>query len=180
VVGGVNVTVCLVRHGRTTFGRDDLLCGWSDPPLDEVGVAHARELAKTLAARNFERVWTSDLLRAQQTAVLISGAEPHVDARLREIDLGDLDGKRFDSCDAGTQAALIAFDGFQAPGGESVDSFRERVLGFVSDLPSGDHLVVTHGGVIRLLLRMFGRDRRVGPCEFVDLAIPATSHRLQR
>lgn len=167
----------LVRHGRTTFGERGLLCGWSDPPLDEVGRAQASGLATDLAGRAFDSVWSSDLTRALETARLITGSEPRPDERLRELDLGDLDGKRFEECSADVQAGLIAFDGFEAPGGESVASLDRRVRTFLAELGAGHHLVVTHGGVIRLLLRTFAEDRQLAACEAVEMTIPREASR---
>ena len=53
---------------------------------------------------------------------------------------------------------LARFEGFAAPGGESFAELRARVLGFLDGLGSGRHLVFTHGGVVRLLLREVGED----------------------
>jgi probable phosphoglycerate mutase len=120
-------------------------------------------------------VWTSDLRRAVETATIIASGEPTPDARLRELDFGTLEGKRWNECPADIQAALLAFEGFVAPGGESVEALRVRVGSFLADLPPGDHLIVTHGGVIRCLLSARGEDRRVGPGAIVELAVPSES-----
>jgi probable phosphoglycerate mutase len=169
----MTVMICLVRHGRTSFGERGLLCGWSDPPLDDVGRLQAEGLARRLEGRAFDRVWSSDLERARVTARIVAGFDPILDMRLRELDLGSLDGMTFDDCAAEVQAGLIAFDGFHAPGGESVTSLEQRVNAFFAELDPGTHLVVTHGGVIRLLLRAEGQgDRSVGPCEIVELTLP--------
>jgi probable phosphoglycerate mutase len=168
----MTVKLCLVRHGRTVFGERGVLCGWSDPPLDPEGRSQAVALSEALGGRAFNGIWSSDLVRAIETARLVTGVEPTVDERLRELDLGDLDGLRFDDCASDLQAGLIAFDGFHAPGGESVTSLEKRVQAFLAELWPGDHLIVTHGGVIRLLLRTMGRDRSVGPCEVVELTLP--------
>jgi len=61
----------------------------------------------------------------------------------------------------GHRDALMAFDDFEAPGGETLEGVRARVLDFVSNLPAGRHLVFTHGGVIRILTRDLGIDRFV-------------------
>lgn len=168
----VTVNVFMVRHGRTSFTARGLLCGWSDPPLDDEGVAQARILASALGGRMFDGIWSSDLRRAVETARLATGIEPVRDGRIRELDLGDLDGMRFDQCLPDVQAGLIAFDDFAAPGGESVTDLGARVHSFLAELPAGDHLVVTHGGVMRLLLRGADGDRPVAPCELVELQLP--------
>ncbi|MGH2747566.1 MAG: hypothetical protein ACRDKB_06545, partial [Actinomycetota bacterium] len=40
---------------------------------------------------------------------------------------------------------------------------RSRILAFTDTLSDGRHLVFTHGGVIRVLLRLMGRDHQLPP-----------------
>ena len=152
----------LVRHGATSWSEAGRLCGWTDVALSPAGRARASALAPRLGRRGFDGVWSSDLSRALETARLAAG-EPVADARLREIDFGDLEGCRWDQLDASTREALLGFDGFRAPGGGSAGDLRARAASFVGNLPPGRHLVVTHGGVIRALLRERGCERRVEP-----------------
>lgn len=93
-----------------------------------------------------------------------------LDERLREFDFGEIEGKRFDDLEDKIQKGLLLFDGFVAPGGEAVDTFRDRVAGFFAGLTHGRHLVVTHGGVIRLLMREQGSDLRIDPGGLVHLS----------
>jgi probable phosphoglycerate mutase len=95
------------------------------------------------------------------------------DRRLRELHFGELEGARWEECAPMIRDHLVRFDGFQAPGGESVDQLRSRVLDYVAALPEGDHLVFTHGGVIRLLLREIGTDHAVPPGSVTTLTWPA-------
>ena len=163
--------IVLVRHGATEWSEAKLITGTADVSLSELGRVQAQELASRLAGTPFDQVVSSDLIRAIETAKIIA-RPPRIDDRLRELDMGDLEGKRWDELAASVQEALIGFDGFVAPGGESVDAMKERVRSFVSDLGSGTHLLVTHGGVIRLFLREAGReDRPIAPCEVVELEV---------
>jgi probable phosphoglycerate mutase len=75
------------------------------------------------------------------------------------------------------QGALLEFGGFEAPGGESVAAFGQRVVGFLRGLPGGEHALFTHGGVIRVLLREAGRDPRVAPGEFLRLRLNGRGER---
>jgi probable phosphoglycerate mutase len=86
----------------------------------------------------------------------LTAGEATPDRRLRELDFGELEGKRWEDVDSSSRQALVRFEGFVAPGGESVAQLEERVGGFLAELEPGDHLVVTHGGVIRLLARRRG------------------------
>ena len=133
------------------------LQGWTDVPLSDRGRQQARTLGLHLAEVEFEGVWSSDLSRAVETAMIVA-RQPDSDARLRELDFGSLEGSRWDALDDAARAELVAFDDFVAPGGESMRQLKTRVLEFVNDLEPGRHLVVSHGGVIRMLARECGGD----------------------
>jgi probable phosphoglycerate mutase len=150
----------LVRHGETPASRGRTLAGWTNVPLTERGEEQASALRPVLASGEFDGVWSSDLERALRTARLAWG-EPSQDERLREMSFGELEGRPWDTLDGPYQAGLVRFEGFAAPGGESFDRLRERVLSFVDELPAGRHLLFTHGGVVRLLSREAGEDHFV-------------------
>ena len=170
----------LVRHGETPSSRDGVLAGWTDVPLTEVGQDQARALRPVLATQTFTSVWSSDLDRTMTTARLAYG-ETATDRRLRELHFGELEGQPWREIDARHMAALMAFEGFAAPGGESLVDLRLRVLAFVDDLAPGRHLIFTHGVVIALLGREVGQKELVptGTLRVIDwtnrrpLAAPA-------
>jgi probable phosphoglycerate mutase len=59
--------------------------------LNELGRGQARALAQTLGATPFDGLYSSDLVRARETAEIIAeqlGLPFHFDSRLREIDVG--------------------------------------------------------------------------------------------
>ena len=147
----------LVRHGETTSSRDGILAGWVDVPLTEQGEAQAKAVRPVLDGSEFAGVWSSDLKRALHTAFLAWG-QPVADPRLREVNFGELEGKSWETLDPSYKKALIDFEGFDPPGGETLEEVRERVAGFLSELSPGRHLLFTHGGVIRLLTREVGHD----------------------
>lgn len=158
----------LVRHGESLASREGSLAGWRDVALTEAGRAQARALQELLHAESFSSVWSSDLSRAAETARLAWG-EPRVDPRLREMDFGELEGCDWHSLDEHRRVELLEFVHFRSPGGESYDELRERVLGFVAELPPGRHLLFTHGVVIRMLLWELGEDRLVPTATVVAL-----------
>ncbi len=148
----------LVRHGQTVANAASQFSGHSDVPLTAQGEQEARALRPLLADTTFDGVWSSDLQRAVRTAQLAC-RDPTPDPRLRELDFGELEGQRWDQVEPALGEALVAFDGFQAPGGESTAAFERRVMSFVDQLPPGRHLLVAHGGVVRLLTRKLGLNR---------------------
>lgn len=151
------VILWLVRHGETDWNAAGRFQGWTDVPLNEAGRAQAERLRALLEAHDFDGVWSSDLVRAVDTARIAVG-EPAVDRRLRELDFGDLEGAVWGDLDSEIKAALKEFESFRSPGGESAAAFVERVFGFLDDLPPGRHVVFAHGGVIRAIGRVCGSD----------------------
>lgn len=148
----------MVRHGETAYNRDRRLVGWTDLPLTVRGRRQACVLRPRLAGVRFTGVWSSDLMRARETARLAYG-EAVADARLRELDFGRLEGAVWDELEPTYREAFLAFEHLAAPGGETSGALRARVLDFVGTLLPGRHLVFTHGGVIRTLLREIGDEQ---------------------
>jgi broad specificity phosphatase PhoE len=131
----------LVRHGVSTGNISGSLLGQSDYPLKGDGEAQARAVAEVLAPLGPMPVYCSDLQRARQTAECIAAAWPGIevrpDRRLREIDLGEYEGRSWEelSDDEALGAALEA-DPYNTalPGGESLALLKERVLAAVDEI----------------------------------------------
>ena len=129
-----------------------------------VGFRAPQQLAATWFGRAPRFLFTSDLKRAQQTASVFAArfaVEPLVDARLREVDLGQWDGKRWDDVmrsDAVLREHWVKNWVIQeAPGGESFADVIQRTGAWLSSLlgsTSDDDLVlaIAHAGSIRALL----------------------------
>jgi len=83
------------RHGRTEWNLQDKIQGQADIPLDDFGLAQAREAASRLAALAPTRLFASDLQRAAATAGELSSLTDlkiDYDEALREIDVDDWAG----------------------------------------------------------------------------------------
>ena len=159
----------LVRHGQSTWNAVGRWQGWADPPLSPTGEDQAREASANLDGTRFGAVASSDLQRARTTAeVLAEGlglGAVAVDAGLRERDVGDWEGFTGDEIDQrwpGLRDAWRRGDVPNPPNGEQNPAIVERVLAALgrldADHPDDDVLVVTHGGVIRILGRHLGGD----------------------
>ncbi len=157
----------LVRHGETGGAATGRYTGRRDIALNHTGTAQVAAL-RVIADHEYTSRWTSDLTRCVETARLM-GVDATPTAELREFDFGSIEGLRWDELDEGTQQQLLDFDGFEAPDGERVADFGARIDAFVDGLGPGHHLLVTHGGVIRHLLRRTGIDARVEPGSWRDL-----------
>lgn len=85
----------LVRHGETDWNREERIQGYSDTRLNENGIAQAEAAADFLKDKHIGLIVSSDLARAKKTAEIIAkatGAEIVLDAALREMDFGSLEG----------------------------------------------------------------------------------------
>lgn len=155
-------SITLVRHGESTWNELGLIQGQNDQAqLSDVGRHQARAVAETLRSVGFDRLVTSDLTRARETAEII-GAElnlvPTADPLLRERCFGVLEGEPHEMLDSGRSGVLhgVLVDPDARPkGGESFRDVVTRAGSFVEATRKqmDDHrlLVVTHGGTIRAL-----------------------------
>ena len=159
----------LLRHGSTASTEGGRFLGWVDEPLSAAGRAEVLAVRQRVTMIAPDHVWSSDLSRAVESARLVIDGEPWVDRRLREIDFGDIEGLTWDQLTGEHRDALGAFEAFSAPGGETLEDLRARVRSFTDGLGPGTHLLVTHGGVIRLLLRERGDFTAVRPGELRSL-----------
>lgn len=156
----MRVPVYLVRHGQSEWNVLRLTQGQtSHPALTALGrdqaAAAAEAVAHDLAGRS-ARLLTSDLVRAVETARVIGGRlglEPVLDARLREQDLGDLEGLAYE--DSWAQAEQHDWSDPELPmaGGESVADVRRRLAAVLSERDPGvPTVLVSHGDAIRSAL----------------------------
>jgi len=86
-----------LRHGETQYNRERRFQGSIDVPLNETGVAQARQAARNLSGHKFTRIISSPANRVLKTASFIaeaSGAPIHIDADLMEFYVGSFEGQR--------------------------------------------------------------------------------------
>ncbi len=154
----------LARHGQT----DDNLAplrfqGFRDTPLNATGLTQADELARRVAGEFTVRsLWSSDLKRAAATAGIVAQRIcrwPRLDARLREGDRGEWEGRLFADVAREQPEAYAAWmradPGFRFPGGESLQEHSDRVWAALEDIRASGllpALVVCHRGSIRTVL----------------------------
>jgi 2,3-bisphosphoglycerate-dependent phosphoglycerate mutase len=67
----------LLRHGESEFNKLNLFTGWLDVGLSSNGVTEAILAGKTLQETNIDYIFTSTLIRAEQTAMLLMTVKPN-------------------------------------------------------------------------------------------------------
>ena len=144
--------ILLARHGQTDFNAPPVrIQGTLDPPLNETGRAQARELAEQVAGERIVALYTSDMLRARETAAIVGervGLEPIVEPRVRECAWGAWEGRLVEDI------AREEPENWQAwlDAGESLAEHMERTAAALEEVRAGSlpALVVCHGGTIRV------------------------------
>ena len=148
----------LVRHGETDWNRDRRFQGHADQPLNDAGREQARALADQLAGERIDFVYTSDLVRARETAEIVAarvGADVVVLSELREIDVGDWEGLTWPEIEQRHPEGARSWHehGQGWTSGETYDELGERIIAalrrIAADHPDQNVLVVGHGGTVR-------------------------------
>lgn len=160
----MSTRLVVVRHGETHWNVASRIQGHADSPLTPAGEAQAEAIARRLAAERFDRLVSSDLGRAMQTARAISariGREIVPEPRLRERNYGLAEGLTYGEIGVHYPEVFSRVrdtdPDYVVPGGESRRQLFERVRGAFEALARespGERLaVVCHGGVLAALYR---------------------------
>ena len=140
--------IYFVRHGQTDWNKIGRMQGHKDTELNDEGKNQAQILKEKLKGIKFDKVFSSPLKRAKETAQIISEQEIVFDDRLKERWNGELEGK--------IKTEIEVFPDFNDPndtrfGIEPLNSFKSRIHSFVDEImvkyKNKNVLVVTHGGV---------------------------------
>ncbi|MEZ5666126.1 MAG: histidine phosphatase family protein [Alphaproteobacteria bacterium] len=153
----------VVRHGETTFNRENRVTGQLDPALTDHGRAQAEALCALLATFPLTAIYASPLIRSVQTAcptAVRHGLPVQILDELMEQHLGALQGRSRSGADpvSSTLSASRRHDDpqFRFPGGESATDLRARVrcglARICADISAGIVLIVAHKRVNQALL----------------------------
>jgi len=156
--------ILAIRHGQTAWNADSRIQGHTDIALDAVGEWQAQRLALALVDEELDVLYSSDLMRARQTAAPLAARkklELRIDPGLRERGFGEFEGLSFKQIEQQWPEQAAAWrqrdPDFGARGGEVLRDFRDRVVTAVTQLAMvhrGQSVaLVTHGGVLDLLYR---------------------------
>ena len=156
--------IILIRHGETEWNSQKRMQGHSNSDLSSVGQAQIQALGQWMKNLPFDLIYSSDSLRAKQTAESItqfSGHELQFDQRLREKNLGVFEGL---TSEEARERHPEVFRLFKTAGskyvideGESTQQLQDRALEIVNEIrikhPEERVLLVTHGGFIRVVMK---------------------------
>ena len=145
--------------------------GHTDRPLNAAGLEQARRLADRLAAIPLAAVYSSDLVRARDTATVVAsvhGLEVTFDPDLREKNFGSWEGLTNTEIQQRFPDAVRGRWG----DGETTDEVAERTIAAMNRIRarhlSGLVLVVSHGGPIRAILTHLAVEHGpIGNCEVI-------------
>lgn len=158
----MKTTLILVRHGYSVSNDLKYFTGSMDIALTDLGRMQAEKCAVCLKDVPADFVYSSNLIRAMDTAKPISDAlklPVHPDASLQEINAGDWEGIPF------TELEVKFPDSYHiwkeniglavCDGGESVEAFSRRILKGVTEIaerhPGKTVIITTHATPIRVL-----------------------------
>ena len=148
----------LVRHGETSWNETHKFQGFSDIELSSKGKSQAQSLAESLKGQALEAIYTSPLIRAQQTAEQI--ARYHdcpviLDEGLKELNQGQLEGLTGEDLRKGYPEFLRKWiqepESTHLPKGESLGELQRRAWPVIEQIvrkyPEGTVVVVGHSFV---------------------------------
>lgn len=176
--------IIIARHGPTEWSRAGRFSGHTDIPLSAEGRTRAADLGSALRRPLPERIVSSDLTRARQTAeaiALAAGLDPRliaISSRLREESLGSWEGRtpgRIASTNPDGYARWLAGDIGAFDGREGLAAVARRAVPVVLEQcagrprTTGRLVVVTHANTALAIIGALGD---IPPGEWADLPCP--------
>ncbi len=143
-----------IRHGQTELNKKGLINGNLEDTLTPEGIQQA-QAAVQIMPKTIKHIYSSSLERARQTAKIINGdleVTLTFHDELKEVNFGDLNGTPYLD-EYKERHKHLDYD--WRPSGECVADVKKRVLDILKQISiessDGEALIVTHGGIIRLM-----------------------------
>ena len=160
-----------VRHGETNWNKENKIMGWKDIELNDNGREEAEHAAYILKELEIDKIYSSDLKRASETAKIIAQVcelEFEKMDGLRERSLGKYEGKTKSIGDSKGLSFLSDLNNIKDA--EPYKDFERRVINSVNKIISVGHmypLIVSHGGVFQCLVNVLSsrKDLTCSNCE---------------
>jgi broad specificity phosphatase PhoE len=149
-------TVYTLRHAAIDFGRQHIIAGRLDPPINAEGIEQIRKMASAGVPLDFHHVISSPQQRAFETARRVTGLAAHeiiTSYLCMERNYGKLEGVKPADLASIQPATFYVTVGnvehsLNPPGGETLEQLRERVITFhelVRSIERKNLLIVSHG-----------------------------------
>ncbi|MBY6757544.1 alpha-ribazole phosphatase [Clostridium botulinum] len=161
------MNIYLIRHGETEQNKRKNFYGKLDVELNEKGEEQSYKVGELLKDIEFNKIYISDRKRTRETAEIILERNKfyekekniiYKDERINEIDFGIFEGKSYEEIGSLYPKEQEKWEkdwkNFPSPKGESAVVFYNRVENFMKHIQKeedGNYLIVTHGGVIRMI-----------------------------
>jgi broad specificity phosphatase PhoE len=181
----------LVRHGKTSLNNDgkptdDKIRGWKDVPLDKEGRLEAKELGQIFKGKKIDKLYSSDLNRASETAEEISKATGTPVTKkfdLRPWNLGKHQGVSSSKVGPAIADAVSKTPHIKVEGGESFNNFKTRALGMarklIEEAKQKKVVAVTHTRDLKLIQAWIKAgcqdDNSIDPKEFMTDSVKTGS-----
>ncbi|WP_289220570.1 histidine phosphatase family protein [Ileibacterium valens] len=154
--------IIMIRHGETDWNTRNQVQGASDIPLNEKGIAQAKEAGRKMKDQRIDKIFSSPLIRARQTSEQIANEhetpiEVIIEPTLAEQNFGVFEGQPRDDQTYQHEKHLF-FKRFEK--GESFFDVAARVYPFldriIEEYPQDAVLLLScHGGILRMIASYF-------------------------
>ncbi|KRU31503.1 alpha-ribazole phosphatase [Clostridium sporogenes] len=161
------MNIYLIRHGETEQNKRKNFYGKLDVGLNEKGEEQSYKVGELLKDVKFNKIYISDRKRTRETAERILEKNKfyekgkniiYKDEKINELDFGIFEGKSYEEIGSLYPKEQEKWEkdwkNFAPPKGESAVVFYNRVENFMKHIQKeedGNYLIVTHGGVIRMI-----------------------------
>ncbi len=153
----------LIRHGESELNKEGIFFGQLDPNLTEKGREQGAKARKILKGIEYEKIYTSPLKRALETAEIININQKELifEDRLKELNFGILEGMTYDEIlkkyPKEAKKLEEEWQTYNYQTGESLLELQKRVIDFIKsiDLGGKNIILVCHWGVINSILSYY-------------------------
>lgn len=145
------MNIYVLRHGQTNYNLEGRFQGQVDVEINNTGIEQIRETAKELQNIHFDVIISSPLIRAIQTAKILSQDEIIIDNRIIERSFGKLEGE---------MSIANYEEKIEEYNIETIDSLIKRTYAFLDDIintykEKENILIVTHECIAKVIESYF-------------------------
>jgi len=155
--------IYLLRHGLTESNKKKIYAGWSDECLCKEGVSALLEIERKIKEFNIERIFSSPIRRAIQTAEVINSflnKKIEIEKNLKEMKMGPWEGLSEDEVAKSFPSEWKIWNlrpsELKIDGRETLEEVQIRALNGIrriaEDLDRSRILAITHVSIIRVLM----------------------------